>query len=77
MTTFHVASRRTSPVLYSTVEAESRDDAIHMVILACPPGDQIEVMQAQETPFVGMEDGGATGATGATGAATRTAHKKE
>jgi hypothetical protein len=74
--TFYVKSRRTSPILYTTVEASTRDDAIHQMILSCPPGDEIEVLQAEETPYVEME--GMTGASGTTGGTgpTGTAHRK-
>ena len=74
MKTFYIKSRRTSPILFSTVDAPTRDDAIHAMILACPPDEQIEVLQVEETAYSDGPTGttgttGTTGATGGTGAA--------
>jgi hypothetical protein len=61
--------------MFDTVEAPTRDDAIHMMILACPPGDQIEILQVEETPYTDAPEA-PTGATGATGPAARSKAKE-
>jgi hypothetical protein len=66
---FEIKSRITHPVEVTTVEAETREHAIHQAIAAGDPGDEVEVLQAVElpTPIAGAT--GATGVSGPTGTA--------
>ena len=60
---FDVKSRITHPIEHTTVQATTREDAIaQMVATAAADGDDIEVMDVQET----LGGAGATGATGTT-----------
>ena len=51
MTTFYIKTRRTSPILYSSVEAETREEAVTQAVAAVPPEEQVEVMEVSEVEF--------------------------
>jgi hypothetical protein len=70
MLTFYIKSRRTSPFLFDTVTATSREAAVDQVAKAIPEGEQIEILEVKDITEMAGADG-PTGATGATGAATR------
>ena len=64
MTTFHYKARKNMAITTGTVDAPTREDAIAMIVGTAAPGEEIDVMQVQESGPVG---GGATGITGASG----------
>jgi hypothetical protein len=66
MPTFVVKGRKTNALTTVTVEAATRDDAIAQVVAQSAPGEEMDILDAQEASAVGV-----TGATGATGTAAR------
>jgi hypothetical protein len=67
MPSFVVKSRRKGAIEESTVEANTREQAIAQAVGEAEEGEEIEVMSAIEE----VEEGGATGATGPAGTSTR------
>ncbi len=67
MPSFVVKSRRKGAIEESTVEANTREQAIALAVEEAEEGEEIEVMSAIEE----VEEGGATGATGPVGTSTR------
>jgi hypothetical protein len=64
--TFVVKSRKTLPIVLTTVTATSREEAIAQLVKTAAEGEEIEVMDAKED--ISGTAGGPTGATGVTGA---------
>jgi hypothetical protein len=50
MPTYEVKSRTTGPTTVSTVEADTRELAIHQTLQGCEEGSTMEVMQVTEMP---------------------------
>lgn len=50
MPTYEVKSRTTGPTTISTVEADTRELAIHQTLQGCEEGSTMEVMQVTEMP---------------------------
>lgn len=65
MATFHVKSRVTHPAETTTVEAETREEAIQKTLDAAEEGDEVEVMDVKPDPTAAGA-GSPTGATGGT-----------
>jgi hypothetical protein len=68
MPSFVVKSRRKGAIEESTVEANTREQAIALAVEEAEEGEEIEVMSAIEEM---EEGGGATGATGPVGTSSR------
>jgi hypothetical protein len=65
MTTYYLKARKTLPLQYLTVDANTREEAISQVATSAAVGEQIEVLECTDSPAADVPPaGGATGATG-------------
>jgi hypothetical protein len=64
MPSYEVKSRVTHAATVETIEALHREDAVHQVVNAADPGDEVDVLTVTELPGTA---GGGEGVTGATG----------
>jgi hypothetical protein len=72
MPDFLVKTRKTSAITIETVNAPSRDAAIHQVASAIEEGEEVEVMDVEAVPAGMTGPTGTTGVSGASGASGAT-----